>query len=414
MTTLTMSDSSPVFLQSIQTLRILLLEDQAFQRQLIVGLLKCCGVVNIVEAVDGNEGLAALDADQQGFDIAICDLKMDGMDGIEFIRHAARRKVKSFIVTSALESQLLSHAGELGEEFGAPILGVLPKPIIISELRSMLQLHASRSTASPPEIASTGAAPRQWGREELIAALDADQFVPFFQPKIRFSDFSLEGVEILARWEHETLGIRPPVEFIEPMEQEGLIDRLTENIFRKSLACAAAWHPSYAQINMAINVSRLTLQKIGTVNNVASMIKLAGIPSERVTIEVTETAVSKDATGLLETLTRLRMQGFNISIDDFGTGYSSLLQLSELPFNEIKIDRTFVHGVRMNNKASIILEAIINLARRLGIRTIAEGIETEEEMVFIRGLGCEIGQGYYFNAPMSQAHFLEYLVARPN
>lgn len=409
-----MSDPSPAILQPIHTLRVLLLEDQAFQRQLIVGLLNCCGVVDIVEAADGNEGLAALDADQQGFDIAICDLKMDGMDGIEFIRRAARRKVKSFIVTSALESQLLSHAGELGEGFGATILGILPKPIIISELRSMLQLHFSQTNVILPQEAASGAALRQWGREDLIAALDADQFVPFFQPKIRFSDFSLEGVEILARWEHDTLGIRPPAEFIESMEQEGLIDRLTENIFRKSLACAIAWDQRHAPISMAINISRLTLQKIDTVKYVTSLIKKTGMPAERLTIEVTETAVSKDASGLLETLTRLRMQGFNISIDDFGTGYSSLLQLNELPFNEIKIDRTFVHGVRMNHKASIILESIINLARRLGIRTIAEGIETEEEMVFIRGLGCEIGQGYYFNAPMSQSNFLDYLTARPN
>lgn len=409
-----MSAHSPVHLQSIHALRVLILEDQAFQRQLIVGLLKCCGIVNIVEAVDGNEGLAALNMDHEGFDIAICDLKMDGMDGIEFIRHAARRNVKSFIVTSALESQLLSHAGELGEELGAPILGVLPKPITISELRSMLELHISRTKAFPLEGASTGAAPRQWRTEDLVAALDSDQFVPYFQPKVRFSDFSLEGVEILARWEHDTLGVRPPAEFIESMEQEGLIDRLTENIFRKSLACAHSWQSRHAHINMAINVSRLTLQKIDTVNHVALLTKEAGIPPERVTIEVTETAVSKNATGLLETLTRLRMHGFNISIDDFGTGYSSLLQLNELPFNEIKIDRTFVHGVRMNHKASIILESIINLARRLGIRTIAEGIETHEEMVFIRGLGCEIGQGYFFNAPMSHANFLNFLAARPN
>ncbi len=189
------------------------------------------------------------------------------------------------------------------------------------------------------------------------------------------------------------------------MEQEGLIDRLTETIFRQSLACARRWEEEEegGALPMALNISPLTLQNIGTPERILSMCNEYGIAPELITIEVTETAVAKNPRNMLETVTRLRINGFKISVDDFGTGYSSLQQLSEIPFTELKIDRSFVAGMAHSAKSRAILETIMQLAAALKLRTVAEGIETAAELALMRGLGAVSGQGYLFARAMSAA-----------
>jgi EAL domain-containing protein (putative c-di-GMP-specific phosphodiesterase class I)/CheY-like chemotaxis protein len=404
-----MPDIPPTSNFQVSSLRVLVLEDQPFQRRLLVGLLQSCGIKTILEAGEGNEGLLVLDQNPQGFDIAIVDLKMDGMDGIEFIRHAARRNVQGFIVTSALEPYLFSYVTELGNEFGAPILGILPKPVTIEHIKSQIGAYLNREALARKGNATVAAPSKFWSKSDLVSALKHEQFVPYFQPKVDLLTRRPVGVEILARWSHPVLGVLPPLQFIERMEEKFLIDQLTESIFKKALACSAQWGMERERIGIALNASPLTLQKKDFARQLLTLVKQFDTAPEQITIEVTETAVSEDTAGLLETLTRLRMQGFNISVDDFGTGYSSLLQLSELPFNEIKIDRMFVHGSSRSGKATIILESIIQLALKLGTHIVAEGIETDEELRFIQSLGCPTGQGFHLAAPMSHQDFLSYL-----
>lgn len=391
----------------ISALRVLVLEDQAFQRNLITGQLKAAGVSLITEAADGIEGLAALSRAEQGFDIAICDLKMDGMDGVEFIRHATRLKIGGFILISALEQQIFSYVAELMQGFGAPLIGVLPKPINLDCLKRLLSDYQEIDAKGSRKARS--AAHAAWTKTDLLTALSKNEFVPYFQPKFDLVTNRPIGVEILARWEHPEHGVLLPGEFVEIMEKEGLIDDLTESVFRQSLGCAKQWNRAGWNISLAVNISPLTLQNIDTPKYVHSLVKQFDILPQQITVEVTETAVSKDSTGLLETLTRLRMQGFEIAVDDFGTGYSSLLQLSELPFTEIKIDRLFVHGATGNRKSAIILESIVELSGKLGIRAVAEGIESKEELDFIRSLGCNLGQGFYLATPMPINALLTYL-----
>jgi EAL domain-containing protein (putative c-di-GMP-specific phosphodiesterase class I) len=146
-------------------------------------------------------------------------------------------------------------------------------------------------------------------------------------------------------------------------------------------------------------------------NQLGELVRFHNIAPSRITIEVTETAVTENVAAVMESLTRLRMQGFAISVDDFGTGYSSLLQLSEMPFTEIKIDRNFVSGAIENRKTRLIAESIVDLAKKLDLHTVAEGIETGTQLEFVKRLGCQTGQGYLLAKPMSHYEFMKFLTS---
>lgn len=249
----------------------------------------------------------------------------------------------------------------------------------------------------------------QWTTEDLVVAFDREQFVPFYQPKIDLRTGLLTGVEILGRWHHPDLGILLPDQFIELMEQKGLIGQLTECLLLQSLSFAKDCAVAGQNIGFAINVSPVTLRDMHTPGRMYGMVKEYGLCTGQFTIEVTETAPSDSCTSVLESLTRLRMHGFQISVDDFGTGYSSLKLLSRMPFTELKIDRSFVAGARSKAKSAAILEFIMHLAGKLQLRTVAEGIETGDEIDFLRSLGCDAGQGFLLGRPMAQADLIHYL-----
>lgn len=267
------------------------------------------------------------------------------------------------------------------------------------------------SLAENREIEMAVDAPPQhrWSRNELLAAIHDNQFVPFFQPKIDLASGLPVSSETLARWDHPELGLLPPSQFIEVMEQENLIDQFTDSLLHQLLTCVRAGSRCDRQIGFAINISPLSLGNPRMANHICALVKTYGVASERITIEVTETACAKDCHHLLSSLTRLRMQGFGISADDFGTGYSTLEELNRMPFTEIKIDRMFVAGIASSRKAEAILEFIVQLATRLRMRTVAEGIETREELDFIQALGCSLGQGFYLGEPMAHEDLMNYL-----
>lgn len=402
----TLTETAP---QAISNLKVLVVEDQAFQRNLLVGILNYLGVTAIESAADGVSALVALERSQGGFDVAVCDLRMDGMDGIEFIRRAASLRVGAFIVTSAIESSLLVSAEAVLRSFNTQLLGILTKPVDIERLKGML---AACKTASPMPSATIGNSPEHvHSASDIREALDKCEFVPYFQPKFCLDTGLPNGAEMLARWAHPSLGILSPGAFVPAMESANLIDALSDSLFSKAMECAKAWSQTGWDIGMALNLSPLTLQNTEMPNRLGELVRRHQIAPSRITIEVTETAVSENISAVMESLTRLRMQGFAISVDDFGTGYSSLLQLSEMPFTEIKIDRNFVSGAIENRKTTLIAESIVDLAKKLDLRTVAEGIETGTQLDFVKKLGCQTGQGYFLAKPMNQNDLLKFLAA---
>ena len=239
----------------------------------------------------------------------------------------------------------------------------------------------------------------QWSRDDMARAIRRNEFIPFFQPKIDLATGTASCVEILARWIHPDLGILPPRQFISLIEQAGLIDEFTDSVFRQSLL-GARDNKLMDGVGMAMNFSSATLENPRFASRICSMVNEHGIPFDQITIEVTETTFPENFSSVLASLSILRDRGFRISIDDFGTGYSSLKLLSKLPFTELKIDRIFIAGISEGRKLTGILEAIVQLARKMHLRTVAEGIETKAQLDFIQSLGCNVGQGFYFSAAM--------------
>ena len=236
-----------------------------------------------------------------------------------------------------------------------------------------------------------------------------------YQPKVDLRDGTLAGVDALVRWNHPEHGLLHPESFIALAEDCGAIDALTEWVLQEAMRQFGAWRARGLQIQMAVNVSLDDLGKPDFARRVASLLQQACAAPRDVIIEITESGLIAPASTALENLVRLRMQRFGLSIDDFGTGHSSLAQLRDVPFTELKVDHSFVRCARNNGSIRPILEGSIGIAKRLGMRSVAEGVETEDDWHLLREIGCDLAQGYFIGMPMAAGElprWLETWIAR--
>jgi diguanylate cyclase (GGDEF)-like protein len=236
---------------------------------------------------------------------------------------------------------------------------------------------------------------------ELRRALERNELRVHYQPKVDLRTGRTKGVEALVRWHHPSLGLIRPAQFVPLAEESDLIDPLTDWVFASATKQAAAWRQQGFTPEVAINISARNLRDIELPDRLARLCERSGIKPVGVTLELTETSAMSDAIQMMDVLTRLRVKGFKLSIDDFGTGYSSLVQLRKMPFSEIKIDISFVLHMLEDKDCQVIVEAIIDLARKLGLESVAEGVESEPIWNALRALGCDCGQGYYLGRPMA-------------
>lgn len=237
---------------------------------------------------------------------------------------------------------------------------------------------------------------------ELREALQRGELSVAYQPKRNLRDGSLAGVEALARWNHPVRGLVPPSTFVAVAERSGLIHALGEYVLRAVLNQLKAWdHEGMFVDYVAINLSMHELSRPAFVETLNRLVRSYGVDPTRIRFELTESTAMREPEETLRQLVKLRSHGFDLLIDDFGAGYWNLSHLRELPIGTIKIDQSFVRGSQSNLADREITEAIVGLARKLNMRTIAEGVETEAQAEWLRELGCDIGQGYFFARPMS-------------
>lgn len=232
-----------------------------------------------------------------------------------------------------------------------------------------------------------------------------------YQPKLDAKDLRLVGVEALARWEPPGLGPVGPAEFIPSAERAGLIDAVTSWALEACTRQWRRWHDQGLDLSVACNISALSLDDICFPDRVREICRCEGMPLDRLTLELTETATQQPVR-LLDTLARIRIMGMQLSLDDYGTGYSSLLLLSQLPFSEIKIDQKFVQAAIHAEDARIIVDSTVSLAHRLGLTVTAEGVDTDEAFALVRELGCDLVQGYLLSTPLGADELLAF-AARP-
>jgi diguanylate cyclase (GGDEF)-like protein len=238
---------------------------------------------------------------------------------------------------------------------------------------------------------------------DLHLALDRDEFELLYQPKLDLVSGEITGVEALVRWRHPRLGLLEPSAFIALAESTGLMDKLTHVVLNDALRQCRRWRDAGLDLTVAVNLSARNIDNLTLPEEVAKALAHAGLPADRLILEITESSVMGDLDRTVPTLNRLADIGVMLSLDDFGTGYSSLAYLQRLPVGELKIDRSFVTG--LGNPGSgpaseALIRTILLLAKSLSLRVVAEGIETSPSLDRLRELGCDIGQGYHIGYPV--------------
>ncbi|MCE9580307.1 MAG: EAL domain-containing response regulator [Deltaproteobacteria bacterium] len=381
------------------------MEDDVLQRRVLVHRLRALGVELVYEAGDGEEALEVLER-HASIELVISDLAMPRMDGLELMCAIARRPAATaFALYSAMDRELLACMELLAHERHMRFLGFLAKPADNAELAALLVRAAPTQPVPHPPPPSTT-------RAERAAGLAAGEFVPFLQPKVRFSDEVLVGAEALARWRHPTHGVLAPAAFLDELEADGLVGELTVAMLEGAIAAIVDRPAGAAPVPIAVNLSLSFLSVPGVADVISELVRRRHVAASLVRFEITETVAMSDVGTCLENIARLRMRGHHFAIDDFGVAYSSLQQLIRIPADEIKLDRSFVAGVVPGSRAALTLDATISMAHTLEMIAVAEGIETATEWRFLADLGCDVAQGYLVSPPLPVAAFHDWAHAR--
>jgi EAL domain-containing protein (putative c-di-GMP-specific phosphodiesterase class I) len=248
-----------------------------------------------------------------------------------------------------------------------------------------------------------------YSEEQFRAAISQGELVNYYQPKVALATGEVVGMESLVRWQHPVDGLIFPDRFLGLAEEHGLLTEVTGVVLIAAMKQAKTWRQSGHHLPVAVNVSMDDLIALDFPDMAASLAASVGVEPQLLTLEVTEGQVMGQLSTVLDVLTRLSLKRFRLSIDDFGTGHSSLAQLRDLPFNELKVDRGFVHGASMDGTRGAICNASLRMAHQLRMQVVGEGIEDQDDWNFLSQLGCDVGQGYFIARPMPAADVIGWI-----
>ncbi|WP_448625254.1 putative bifunctional diguanylate cyclase/phosphodiesterase [Geodermatophilus sp. URMC 64] len=328
------------------------------------------------------------------------------------VLHLGRRMVRALEQPVALDGLEVEIGASVGVAL-APLHGTDPATLLKRADRAMYDAKIStrRLRLYEPELDNEN--PRRLTLvSALRTALQDGGISVVIQPQARLATGEVVGGEALVRWDHPELGPVSPDEFIPVAERSGLIGPLTTLVLDSALAACAQWRAAGADFGVAVNLSARSLHDADLVDEVARLLRRHGVPAGRLTLEVTESSVMADPARAVALLHQLRDLGVRLSVDDFGTGYSSLSYLKRLPVHEVKIDRSFVSGLREQGEDVGIVRAIVDLGRHLGLEVVAEGVEDADTHEMLVDMGCDLVQGWHLARPMPPGEFLPWLATR--
>ncbi len=384
----------------------MLLDDDIFMLKLLSLMLENLAFTSVTVHDNGHDALKQVDDIKTRPDLILLDLNMPEMDGIEFVRYLVERDYTgSLILVSGEDERMLQVTEKLVRAHKITMLGYLHKPVKPDALKKLLNKW------SPPAQQNIQQTKKAYSREELSAAIINKELVNYYQPKVAVNTGEVIGVETLVRWHHPIDGLVTPDQFIGLAETHGLINDLTRLVLTGALQQASIWQQSGLALRVAINVSMDNLASLDFQDLVVDLAARAGVPPQKVVLEVTESQLMGDSRVPLEVLARLRLKRFHLSIDDFGTGHSSLAQLRDIPFDELKIDQGFVHSAWSNETLRAMYDTSLSLARQLDIEVVvAEGVEDLNDWNFLRQTGCDLAQGNFISRPMLAVNFFDWLL----
>lgn len=386
-----------------QNASVLIVEDDPVQSQIVTAMIQRLGrgsrtAANLSEARDymGDPALRTI----------LLDLNLGDEAGLDVL-HALKGSdhCGSLIIMSGCDERIRSAAIRVARAEGLPVCGALSKPVQLADLATLLEML--------PEAQPTDQAAKDTSISiaDVAEAIELGEILPVYQPKVDLRTNEPVGVEALARWTSHKYGHVSPEVFIPLAEAGHLMPRLTRTILTEAVMACARWCERFPTLSVAVNVAPSILNH-DTYVLIRDTLASSGLAPGLLTVEVTETGAIGESAQICDVLTRLRIYGVQLSIDDFGTGHSSLVSLLCMPFSELKLDRLFVQELTHNPDARRILSSIVALAGTMKLRTVAEGIESEQVRRILAELGCETGQGWLWSHALSESELATWLQTR--
>ncbi|RYZ06070.1 MAG: EAL domain-containing protein [Alphaproteobacteria bacterium] len=378
----------------------LMVDDDPVFRALAEDMVLDAGVQSVEMADNGLDALAKLDAGYAP-DLLICDLNMPAHDGVSLVRSLADRRFPGkVLIISGEDASVIETVAKLARMQGLDIIGSIRKPLTPEALEAAF----SRGAPAPRKADLAPALPSL-----LDAAINRGGLHPFFQAKVSMQTGIITGAEALARIAVTPTEFANPVPYVELAERNNRIDDLTIALMHIVAKHAKTFFSAGKPLPVSINISPISLQRRDFPDILADAVQAAGLPCSQVMLEVTETRLVEYGPDALEVMSRMRIKGFGLSVDDFGTGYSNIDRLQMYPFTELKIDQSFTRGVLTDAFARACVETSVRLAKELGLKIVAEGVETIEMWNYLRDLGIDEAQGYLMAKPMPPSEFIKLL-----
>lgn len=339
-------------------------------------------------------------------DLIVLDLFMPDMDGVEILRYLGEKNSKSHIIlVSGHSKQVLLSAEHVAKAYGLNILGTITKPFSIDVLFELIR----KFNEIPDREKKFTIPAAEFTSEFFREAFSENYFQLYYQPQLDLKKKEVIGFESLIRINHPKFGLLFPDQFLPNIEKLGLMTEMTMFVITKAISFLGELKKKGYEKSISINVSILDLLDTSLPEQIDHLAKKYDIYPKFIMIELIETGKIGNNPRCLEILTRLSMKGFSLSIDDFGTGYSSLEQLVNAPFDELKIDRSFVLKISDKIESRTIIESVVALAHKINLSVVAEGIETKEIAGILADLGVDKGQGYFFSVPLPELSVESYL-----
>jgi EAL domain-containing protein (putative c-di-GMP-specific phosphodiesterase class I)/ActR/RegA family two-component response regulator len=374
--------------------RVLVLDDDHTVCELVSALARTMGLT-----CDATRDPATfLDRVTPETSLILLDLMMPEMDGIEVLRLLGERRCKArILLMSGMDKRVLETAERLAQSLGLAVVGHLQKPFPLPELKgvfdSVAGMEAPKTIEEVPAFAVSD--------EQIRNAVKNGEFLNFYQPQINLKTGDVMGVEALARWRHPERGMTLPENFLARLDALDLMDALCWSTAELAMAEAKQFTRRNGELlRLSINASMRSLHDLEFPDALVTLAHKYDFPVEMIAVEITESVLMSELSRTLDVLTRLRMKNFQLSIDDFGSGYAMMRQLQNVPATELKIDKSIVENMHLNDRDRVMVGKIIEMGHELKLSVLAEGVMTQEQFQLLRRKGCDGAQGYWFSYPL--------------
>ncbi|OCQ99898.1 diguanylate cyclase [Nostoc sp. MBR 210] len=395
-------------------IKILVIEDEESVRENLLDLLEAEDFQTIA-AANGKTGVDLAFAEVP--DLILCDMMMPEVDGYGVLTALRQDPLTATIPFIFLTAKSAKSDFRQGMDMGAD--DYLTKPFTRAELLSAIMNRLERQATlkkylSHPKNITKTISPKiqllEMNLQQVVQKQKFQEFEVYYQPIVDIASGQIIAAESLLRWQSPELGLVTPTEFIPIAESTGLIVPIDQWVLQNVCKQIKVWHDvGIAYLKISVNLSVMEFNHPDLLKKITDFLQINHLEPQYLEIELTESMIMQDINSAIATMNKLQALGLKIAIDDFGTGYSSLIYLKNLPINALKIDRYFIHNVAVDRQKSAITKALIEMAHNLNMQVVAEGVETEEELHFLRDAHCDYMQGFLFSRPLPAPEFENFL-----